>query len=70
MPNPRQAVAQAMYLAQLEACKNSCKCKACSLLRKATDAMSDAFLAGEDLAAPGIPDLAGEEIVAKHPGEE
>jgi hypothetical protein len=43
-------LAQAIYLAQLFAARNTCKCKACMLLRKASDDMTDQMLGG---AAPG-----------------
>jgi len=44
MPNGKSQYAQAVYLAQLQACKGSCKCKACELLRKAADAMTEETL--------------------------
>ncbi len=45
---PKDFVAQAVYLAQLQAAKGSCKCKCCELLRRATDAMTDSLLAGDN----------------------
>ena len=36
--------AQAVYLAQLQACKGSCKCNPCKLLRQAADAMTEETL--------------------------
>jgi len=45
MPNGKSDImAQAVYLAQLEAAKNSCKCATCRILRKATKAMTEQFL--------------------------
>uniref|UniRef100_A0A6H1ZR50 Uncharacterized protein n=1 Tax=viral metagenome TaxID=1070528 RepID=A0A6H1ZR50_9ZZZZ len=44
MPNGKSQYAQAVYLAQLQACKGSCKCKSCELLRKAADAMTEETL--------------------------
>ena len=45
MPNGKSDImAQAVYLAQLEAAKNSCKCQTCRILRKATRAMTEQFL--------------------------
>lgn len=37
-------VAKSFYLAQLQACKGSCKCKSCELLRKAADHMTEETL--------------------------
>lgn len=44
MPNGKSQYAQAVYLAQLQACKGSCKCKSCELLRKAADVMTEETL--------------------------
>ena len=44
MPNGKDTMAQAVYLAQLQACKGSCKCNVCQILRKAADRMSEDFL--------------------------
>ena len=44
MPNGKSQYAQAVYLAQLQACKGSCKCKPCELLRKAADHMTEETL--------------------------
>lgn len=44
MPNGKSQYAQAVYLAQLQACKGTCKCKPCQLLRKAADAMTEETL--------------------------
>ncbi len=40
----KNAAAQFIYLAQLEAQKGTCKCKGCQLLRKCNDAMVDQAL--------------------------
>jgi hypothetical protein len=37
-------MAQAVFLAQLEAAKNNCKCKTCQILRRASDLMTAQFL--------------------------
>ena len=48
MPNGTDnELAQAVYLAQLFAARNTCKCKACRLLRQASDSMMDQMLAGK-----------------------
>ena len=44
MPNGKSRYAQAVYLAQLQACKGGCKCNSCELLRKAADAMTEETL--------------------------
>ena len=44
MPNGKSQYAQAVYLAQLQACKGTCKCRSCELLRKAADAMTEETL--------------------------
>jgi len=44
MTNGKSQYAQAVYLAQLQACKGSCKCRPCELLRKAADAMTEETL--------------------------
>lgn len=45
MPNGKSDImAQAVYLAQLEAAKGNCKCATCRILRKATRAMTEQFL--------------------------
>jgi len=44
MPNGKSQYAQAVYMAQLQACKGSCKCKPCELLRKSADAMTEETL--------------------------
>jgi len=53
MPNGKSDImAQAVYLAQLEAANGKCKCRACQVLRKASKVMTDQFLAG-NAANPG-----------------
>ena len=44
MSNGKSQYAQCVYMAQLQACKGSCKCKSCELLRKAADAMTEETL--------------------------
>jgi len=44
MPNGDNSMAQAIYLAQLFAARGTCKCKACQLLRKVSDDMTDEML--------------------------
>lgn len=44
MPDGKSQYAQAIYLAQLQACKSNCKCNSCQLLRKAADAMTEETL--------------------------
>jgi len=54
MPNGKSDVmAQAVYLAQLEAAKGSCKCATCRILRKATKTMTEQFLGGPGGDSPG-----------------
>lgn len=45
MPPQQDIMAQAVWLAQLEAAKNNCQCRTCQILRKAATAMTDVFLA-------------------------
>ena len=45
MPNGKDTMAQAVYLAQLEAARGTCKCKVCRILRKGNKMMADQFLA-------------------------
>ena len=44
MPDGKSQNAQAVYLAQLQACKGNCQCNSCQLLRKAADAMTEETL--------------------------
>lgn len=55
MPNGRTDImAQAVFLAQLEAAKNTCKCRTCQILRKASRMMTDQFLQPNPKAPPGV----------------
>uniref|UniRef100_A0A6H1ZV14 Uncharacterized protein n=1 Tax=viral metagenome TaxID=1070528 RepID=A0A6H1ZV14_9ZZZZ len=55
MPNGKNDVmAQAVYLAQLEAAKNNCKCNTCRILRKATKTMTEQFLGSPGEDSPGV----------------
>ncbi len=60
----KSQAAQYLYLAQLDAQKGSCNCKACQLLRKSNDAMvADALApaapAGGDQAAAALAAVTG-----------
>jgi len=71
MPDGKEGVAQAFYLAQLQACKGSCQCNVCKLLRKAADLQMEAMLNPKvappspqeevldfsQVGAPGIPGM-------------
>lgn len=72
MPDGKDGIAQAFYLAQLQACKGSCKCNVCKLLRQAADlqtaallkSQSEGYKAGEevlDLTGTGAPGVSGQE---------
>jgi hypothetical protein len=51
MPNGKKdTMAQAVYLAQLEANRGTCKCKVCRILRKGSEEAADAFLAAKSPA--------------------
>lgn len=56
MPNGKSQYAQAVYLAQLQACKGGCKCRACQLLRKAADSMTEETLNPSPANPTGIED--------------
>ena len=45
VPGKQDIMAQAYFLAQLQAAKNGCKCNVCQILRKASDQMTAQFLA-------------------------
>lgn len=47
-----EAMAQAVYMAQVEANKGECDCKVCQILRKGNDAMVSQFL-GVPVPNPG-----------------
>ncbi|MCK4722494.1 MAG: hypothetical protein KAT75_04280 [Dehalococcoidia bacterium] len=58
MPNGKSDVmAQAVYLAQLEAAKNNCKCTTCRILRKATRTMTEQFLSSPGGDSPGAAEV-------------
>ena len=53
MPDGRNDImAQAVFLAQLEAAKGKCNCKACAILRRSSDMMTAQFL-NPQAASPG-----------------
>lgn len=56
MVDGKSQYAQAVYLAQLQACKGSCKCNPCQLLRKAADAMTEETLKPTPGNPPGVED--------------
>lgn len=67
MPNGRSDImAQAVYLAQLESAKGDCQCRTCQILRKASQAMTDQFLASNPTNPGGNP----EAVNLTHGGEE
>lgn len=69
MPDGKDGIAQSFYLAQLQACKGSCQCNVCKLLRNAADLQTAALLNPQErppapteepldlskIGAPGIP---------------
>ncbi len=63
MPGNQDTMAQAVFLAQLEAARGTCKCNACRILRKASALMTRQFIgeteakAGDVLTASGIEGL-------------
>lgn len=58
MPNGKQAVAQYYYLAQLQACKGSCQCNVCKLLRKCADVQAEELLNPSPAPTPqGMPEV-------------
>lgn len=63
----KDVMAQAVYLAQLEAAKGKCKCRTCEILRRATSRMTADFLQ-EPPASPGA--AAGPETVVLNPEED
>ena len=44
MDSRNDIMAQAVFLAQLEAAKGKCNCKACAILRRSSDMMTAQFL--------------------------
>ncbi len=55
MPQRKEIMAQAVYLAQIEAAKGACQCKVCQILRKANDAMTEEFLETPESIVPPAP---------------
>ena len=54
MPDARNDImAQAVFLAQLEAAKGKCNCKACAILRRSSDMMTASFL-NPQAASPAV----------------
>lgn len=49
----KDTMAQAVYLAQLEAVRGNCKCNACKILRKASRMMTQEFLNPQGIVPPG-----------------
>lgn len=51
----RGIVAQAVYMAQIEAAKGECDCKVCQLMRQVNEAMTQTVLAGNPLESLMVP---------------
>ena len=47
-PKPNQAVAKALYMAQLAASKNDCDCNTCKIVRKMSDIMVEQYANNPD----------------------
>jgi len=62
--NGNDQMAQSFYLAQLQACKGSCKCNVCQILRKASDQMSAQLLKGDGKDTPSLEDSMNDLIKA------
>jgi hypothetical protein len=61
MPNgQKDTMAQAVYLAQLEAAKGNCNCNVCKILRKGAANAAAAFL--KEPATPALTTTGGIEI--------
>jgi len=59
MPNGKgDIMAQAVYLAQLEAARGNCKCKTCRILRKATKMMTEQFLTTTEASEKDVEEAA------------
>lgn len=56
--NSNNPMAQAVFLAQLEAAKGKCSCAACRVLRRASDMMTAQFLKLDASGSPQPLDLA------------
>jgi len=67
MNGKNDVMAQAVYLAQIEAAKGACKCKVCQLMRKGSSAMVTQFL-GKTPAAAAAPGIGEADLL--NPGEE
>lgn len=65
MPNGKDQIAQAFYLAQLQACKGNCKCNVCKLLRRAADLQMQSMLNPQGAKTPGVQEVID---LAKMPG--
>ncbi len=50
-------MAQAVFLAQLEAAKGGCKCNTCRILRRASTMMTAQFLQAGGSETPGDPGI-------------
>jgi len=54
MQQGNDRMAQGFYLAQLQACKGSCKCNVCKLLRQSADDMAESMLEGREDGKGGV----------------
>jgi len=52
----RDIMAQAVYLAQIQAAKGKCQSNVCKILRKGSDNAAAAFIAEPQGVAEGLPD--------------
>lgn len=57
MERGQQGIAQAFYIAQLQACKGNCKCRTCEILRKSADLMSEEVLSSNPGNVPKPEDM-------------
>lgn len=57
MPDGKDSIAQAFYLAQLQACKGKCQCNVCKLLRRAADLQMASMLNPQKGSAPGVQEI-------------
>ncbi len=67
MDGRNDTMAQAVFLAQLQAAKNNCQCSTCKILRRASDMMTASFLKPQATPQGGSGELA--DIAAKLGGE-
>ena len=67
MAGNQDTMAQAVFLAQLEAAKGTCKCNTCRILRRASTMMTAQFLgqSGESAVMPDAISTALQEIGEK-----